>query len=197
MKAGAGAGQRTRTPLSRALLVAQIVLCTALLVVAGMFLRTLQNLRGQDAGYQEDHVLVADLGFPRDCPEARRDQLIEELRTRAEGLPGVEVAAFSHAGQLSGGAFESEIGFPGRGRPVDGGSSVFEQRISPGFLRAMGTRLIAGRDFTAADDERAPLVAIVNESFARRFLAATAPLAARFYRQGGSRSGELMESSAS
>jgi predicted permease len=193
LKAGAGAGQRTRTPLSRALLVAQIVLCTALLVVAGMFLRTLQNLRGQDAGYQEVHVLVADLGFPRDCPEARRDQLIEELRTRAEGLPGVEVAAFSHAGQLSGGAFESEIGFPGRGRPVDGGSSVFEQRISPGFLRAMGTRLIAGRDFTAADDERAPLVAIVNESFARRFLAATAPLAARFYRQGGSRSGELME----
>jgi putative ABC transport system permease protein len=57
----------------------------------------------------------------------------------------------------------------------------------------MGTRLTAGRDFTAADDERAPLVAIVNESFARRFLAATNPLGARFYRQGGSRSGELME----
>jgi predicted permease len=192
LKAGAGAGQRTRNRLSRGLLVAQIVLCTALLVVAGMFLRTLQNLRGQDAGYREDHVLVADVGFPRDYPEARRDQLIEELRTRAEGLPGVEVAAFSHTGQLSGGAIEFEIGLPGRDRPAAGGSSVIEQRISPGFLRAMGTTLTAGRDFTAADDERAPLVAIVNESFLKRFLPGTSPIGARFYRQGGSRSGELM-----
>jgi predicted permease len=193
LKVGAGAGQRTRSRLSRGLLVGQIVLCTALLVVAGVFLRTLQNLRGQDAGYREDRLLVADVGFPRDYPETRRDQLVEELRTRAEGLPGVEIAAFSHAGQLSGGAFESTIGFPGRDRPEDGETPVFEQRISPGFLGAMGTTLTAGRDFAAADDERAPLVAIVNESFAERFLPGTSPIGARFYRQGGSRSRELME----
>jgi predicted permease len=193
LKAGVGAGQRTRSRLSRGLLVGQIVLCTALLVVAGVFLRTLQNLRNQDAGYREDRLLVADVGFPRDYPEARRDQLIEELRTRAQGLPGVDVAAFSHAGQLSGVGIEFSIGFPGRDRPVDGGASIFEQRISPGFLRAMGTTLTAGRDFAAADDERAPMVAIVNQSFATRFLPATNPIGARFYRQGGSRSGELME----
>jgi predicted permease len=193
LKAGAGAGQRTRSPLSRALLVGQIVLCTALLVVAGVFLRTLQNLRGQDAGYREDHLIVADVGFPRDYPEARRDQLIEELRTRAQALPGVEVAAFSHTGQLSGGGIEWTIGFPGRDRPADGAPSVFEQRISPGFLRAMGTTLAAGRDFAASDDDRAPPVAIVNESFATRFLPAANPIGARFYRQGGSRSGESME----
>ena len=193
LKAGAGAGERTRSPLSRGLLVGQIVLCTALLVAAGMFLRTLQNLRGQDAGYREDRLLVADVGFPRDYPEARRDQLIEALRTRAQGLPGVEVAAFSHTGQLSGGAIEFGIGFPGRDRLAGGDASVIEQRISPGFLRAMGTSLTAGRDFGAADDERAPLVAIVNEAFAKRFLTGTNPVGARFYRHGGSRSGELME----
>jgi predicted permease len=193
LKAGAGAGQRTRSPLGRGLLVGQIVLCTALLIVAGVFLRTLQNLRGQDAGYREDRLLVADVGFPRDYPEALRDQLIEELRTRAQGLPGVEVAAFSHTGQLSGGAIEFGVGFPGRDGPAGGDSSVIEQRISPGFLRAMGTTLTAGRDFAAADDERAPPVAIVNESFAKRFLPGTNPIGARFYRQGGSHSGELME----
>ncbi len=79
-------------------------MCTVLLVVAGVFLRTLQNLRGQEAGYLEDRLLVADVGFPREYPEVRRDQLIEELRTRAAALPGVEIAAFSHVGQLSGGA---------------------------------------------------------------------------------------------
>jgi putative ABC transport system permease protein len=191
LKAGAGSGQRSRSPLSRSLLVGQIVMCTALLVVAGVFLRTLQNLRGQDAGYREDRLLVADVGFPREYPEVRRDQLIEELRARTAGLPAVESAAFSHMGQLSGGAFECRIGFPGRDKPEMAES--IEQRISPGFLSAMGTPLTAGRDFHGSDDERAPLVAIVNETFAHRFLPGADPIGVRFFREGGSRSGELME----
>jgi putative ABC transport system permease protein len=191
LKAGAGSGQRSRSPLSRGLLVGQIVMCTALLVVAGVFLRTLQNLRGQDAGYHEDRLLVADVSFPREYPEVRRDQLIEELRTRAAGLPGVEITAFSHVGQLSGGAIEFKVGFPGRDKPEI--SDIIEQRISPGFLSAMGTPLTAGRDFLISDDDRAPLVAIVNETFGRRFLPGADPIGARFFREGGSRSGELME----
>jgi predicted permease len=152
-----------------------------------------QNLRGQDGGYREDRLLVADIGFPRAYPEARRDQLIEELRARAAGLPGVEIAAFSHIGQLSGAAMEWDIGFPGRNEPASVETDVTEQRVSPGFLAAMGTPLINGRDFVPADDERAPLVAIVNESFARRFLPGETPIGARFFLKGGSRSGELLE----
>jgi putative ABC transport system permease protein len=189
----AGAGQRNRSLLRRGLLVGQVAMCTALLVVAGVFVRSLQNLRGQEAGYLEDRLLVADIGFPRAYPEARRDELIEELRTRAAALPGVEIAAFSHVGQLSGGAIEFRIGFPGRDRPDNDETTVIEQRVSPGFLRAMGTPLTAGRDFSPSDDEHAPLVAIVNESFARRFLPGEDPLGARFFRDGGSRSREAME----
>ena len=193
LKAGAGTGQRNRRFLSRGLLVGQVAMCTALLVVSGVFLRTLQNLRGQEAGYLEDRLLVADVGFPRAYPEARRDQLIEELRTRVTALPGVEIAAFSHVGQLSGGAIEFRIGFPGRDRPENDRTTIIEQRISPGFLSAMGTPLTAGRDFLPSDDEHARLVAIVNESFARRFLPGEHPLGARFFREGGSRSREPME----
>lgn len=192
LKTGAGAGRRHRSVLSRSLLVGQVVMCTALLVVAAVFVRTLTNLRGQEAGYREDRLLVADVEFPRTYSETRRDQLIEELRDRASGLSGVQVAAFSHVGQLSGGAIEFRIGFPGRDRP-EGDETIIEQRISPGFLSAMGTPLMAGRQFGPSDDERAPLVAIVNESFARRFLPGTDPIGARFHREGGSRSGELME----
>ena len=193
LKAGAGTGQRNRSMLSRGLLVGQVVMCTALLVVASVFVRTLQNLRGQEAGYHEDRLLVADIAFPREYTEVRRDQLIEELRTRAAGLPGVEIAAFSHVGQLSGGAIEFRIGFPGLDRPEGDQTTIIEQRISPGFLSAMGTPLIAGREFMSSDDERAPLVAMVNESFARRFLPGKDPIGARFFRERGSRSGELME----
>jgi predicted permease len=167
-------------------------MCTALLIVAGVFLRTLANLRGQDAGYREDQLLVADVEPPRAHPEERRDQLIEELRARASALPGVEVAALSHLGQLSGGAIEFDIGFPGREMAGER-LMMIEQRISPGFLRAMGTTLVAGRDFSAVDDDHAPLVAIVNEAFVRRFLADRDPIGARFHRTGGTRSGESME----
>jgi predicted permease len=192
LKSAGGAGQRNRNWLSRGLLVSQVVMCTALLIVAGVFLRTLENLRGQDAGYREDRLLVADVEPPREYPEARRDQLIEELRLRAAALPGVETAALSHLGQLSGGAIEFDIGFPGRENTSER-LAMIEQRISPGFLRAMGTPLIAGRDFTPADDDRAPLVAIVNEAFARRLFPGRHPIGARFFRVGGMHAGESME----
>ena len=193
LRVGAGTGRRDRSLLSRGLLVGQVVMCTAILVVAGVFLRTLHNLRSQEAGYREDRLLVADVGFPREYPEVRRDQLIEELRARAAALPGVEIAAFSHAGQLSGGAIRFRIGVPGLDRPADDQTTIIEQRISPGFLSAMGTPLIAGREFMPSDDDRAPLVAIVNESFARRFLPAKDVIGARLFRETGSGSSDLME----
>ena len=193
LKAGAGAGQRNRGWLSRGLLVSQIVMCTALLFVASVFVRTLENLRGQDAGYRENRLLVADVQPPFEYPEERRDRLIEELRVRAAALPGVEIAAFSHVGQLSGSALEFPISIPGRPRTPGDAATSIEQRISPGFLRAMGTSFVSGRDFTSSDTERSPLVAIVNESFARRFLPGQDPVGHRIVREWGSGSREPME----
>jgi putative ABC transport system permease protein len=183
----------TRIPLGRSILVAQIVMCTALLVVASVFVRTVQNLRGQQAGYQEDRLLVADVAFPRSYREERRDEIIEQLRARVSAMPGVDVAAFSHVGQLSGNAIEMQIGFPGGSNTQSELAAIIEQRVSPGFIAAMGTPLVGGREFAETDDDRAPLVAIVNESFARRFLPGRDPLGARFFREGGTHSGEPME----
>jgi predicted permease len=190
LTARAGSGEPTRGWLSRGLLVGQVAMCTVLLIVAGVFLRTLQNLRGQDAGYVEDRLLVADVR-PTGRDEDERDVRIEELRARIATLPGVEVAAFSSVGQLEG-AIENRIGFSD-GTPADARFLMIEQRVSPGFLRAMGNPLVAGRDFTPADDARAPLVAIVNESFARRFYRDRNPIGGRFFRDGGTFAGQPME----
>ena len=183
-------GERARSWASRGALVGQIVMCTALLVIAGVFLRTLQNLRGQDAGYREEGLLVADVQPPADSDD-RRDQYIEALLARIAALPGVAIAAFSHIGQLDG-AIEFRIGFPGHDTPKDDLPLMIEQRISPGFLQAMGNPVIAGRDFAWSDDVHAPLVAIVNESFARRFFPGQDPLGGRFYRASGTFGGEPM-----
>jgi putative ABC transport system permease protein len=69
-----------------------------------------------------------------------------------------------------------------------------EERVSPGFLATMGTRLLEGRDFTDADNAGAPPVAIVNETFAVRFFGGVRPALGRtFYQESGSRRGEPME----
>ena len=194
---GARLGARTgpagpqRGRLTRGLLVGQVVLCTALLILAGVFLRTLQNLRGQDAGYREDRLLVADVR-PPGATEDDRDRLIEELLARVAVLPGVETAAFSHVGQFDG-AIEFRIGFPGHPMPEDEQPAMIEQRISPGFLNAMGNPIIAGRDFRPSDDASVALVAIVNASFARRFFPGRDPIGERFFRASGTRGGEPME----
>jgi predicted permease len=192
LKSRTGAGPRRYGRLGRTLLVGQVVLCTALLIVAGVFVRTLGNLRGQDAGYVEDRLLVADVQPPRTLDDDPRDVLLEELRARIATLPGVDMASFSHVGQLEGAAIEYRIGFPGRDVPENELPSIFEQRISTGFLRAMGNAVIAGRDFTDADTATAPLVAIVNESFARQFFPGEDPIGRRFYRAGGTFGGEAM-----
>ena len=187
-----GAGvQRNRSWTGRSLIAGEIAVCTLLLMIAGVFVRSVQNLRGQDSGYREDQLLIADIDFPRGYPEERRDQEIEDLRVRSGSLPGVEAAAFSHLGQLSGGGIEYRIQVPGRETPR--GDIVFEQRISPRFFAAMGARILAGREFTEQDQATSLPVAIVNPAFAAKYLPPGNPIGQRFFQEGGSRAGELME----
>lgn len=169
--------------MSRGLVVFEVSLCAVLLVVSGVFVRTIQNLHAQNTGYQQrERLLVADIQPPRLYAEARRDQLIEALLDRAQTLPGVKVAAFSHVGQLSGSALEYDVSVPGDSETLSDARSAYEQRLSPGFFTAMGTRLVAGRDFTDRDNESAPNVAIVNEAFVNRHFPASDPIGKQFNR---------------
>ena len=105
------------------------------------------------------------------------------------------MAAFSHVGQLSGGGIEYNIRVPGKliEQPDEGREQMFEQRVSPGFLAAMGTRLAAGRDFADADTVDSLPVAIVNEAFVRRFGLEGNPVGQRFIKEGGSRRIQTIE----
>jgi predicted permease len=172
---GAGAGERGRGWMTRSLVAGEVAMCTLLLMVAGLFVRSLVNLRWQDTGYRENGLLVADLEPPREVREAHRDRFYEDLRERVLRLPGVEAAAYSHLGQLSGGGIEYRL-------QTSAGETheALEQRVSPGFFAAMGNRLGAGRDFTDRDDAAAPPVAIVNNALARRLFPNADPIGRRF-----------------
>jgi len=164
---------------SRALVVCQVALCTLLLTGSGLFLRTLSNLRHRDSGFAPDHILIATTRLIRGANRQQSAHAEEELRARAATIPGVRVVAFSDPGMLSGFGLEFH---------VDGESDVRlapEQRIayrilvSPQFFAAMGTPVLAGRDFTAADHDNDAL-AVVNQTFVQRFFPTGNPIGRHF-----------------
>lgn len=172
--------------MSRSLLVGEVAMCTLLLIVAGAFLRTLHNLVSQDAGYDARGLVVADVtwwAFVQTDDD--RDRMYDELRARIGALPSVVAAAYSHIGQLDGGGFNYPVRVPGR--VMSGNESEAEEaRVTPGFLAAMGTALLAGRDVSDGDHLRAPRVAVVNEAFVHHFGMRGDPVGQRFQRTYGS-----------
>ncbi|MDP9121926.1 MAG: ABC transporter permease, partial [Acidobacteriota bacterium] len=162
-------GWRGRLHLGRALVVAQIGLSLLLLVGAGLFVRSLQNLAAVETGFARDHLLMVSMNsrvLPYDKPHLLR--LYERLVTRVEAIPGVRSASLSIYGLLSGSVRTSNVVVPGRD-PRAQGEDVQRLLVTPRYLETVGMHLLAGRDFTPSDREGASKVAIVNESMARRY----------------------------
>ncbi len=155
-------------------------MCLLVLVTAGLFVRTLWNLRQLDLGFAPGQVLVGTVQFPRGYTSARWAHLLESLRERATVLPGVRVAAYSHVGLLSGFGINFNVDAEGQPSSRKDYPETYEMRVSPGFFTTMGTPLLEGRDFTNRDDANSPQVAIVNEAFAREFFPGNSPLRRRF-----------------
>jgi len=173
LKEGAGAtAHRARLRARSALIVSQVAVSFALLIGAGLMLRSLLNLQSVDAGFDVENVLTArvDLNWSRSGrPEQIRtfgDGLLDRIRVE----PGVISAALTGSVPLNdtnpfGVEFQIE-GAP----PSDGPRPRADlETATPELFQTMGVPLLAGRAFTAMDRDPAPPVAIVNQSFARHF----------------------------
>jgi len=169
LKAGGGArdGVRQRARTRTMLLVMQGALAVVLLIGAGLFLRSLRNVRGQRLGYDVDHVLYVSRNF-RDVNlgDDETAALSRRLHEAAAVIPGVESA--SRAATVPFWNTWSQ------GLYVPGVDSVRKlgrftlQSASAEFFRTMGTRIVRGRGLTAADRAGAPAVAVVSEAMARK-----------------------------
>ncbi len=168
LKADSGITPRTRSRLLPALVVFQVSLSLVLLIGAGLFVRTLENLERLDPGFRSQGVLLVDLD-PRRAgyKDARLAALYEELLHRFENLPGVVSASLSSNTPLSGGIWSEPVSING-GPPTQ--ESAHVNLVAPRYFETMGTPLAEGRDFSPGDRPGAAGAAIVNETFARRFL---------------------------
>jgi predicted permease len=166
---------RSATPrprASRALIIAELALSIVLLTGAGLLMESFWRLQRIDPGFPSDNLLTMQVWLPRAKYPAASDirHFYDQVIRRVGLLPGVRgAAAVSFRPFLSmgmGAPFE----IAGRAASQPGAQFVSEYRVvTPGFIRVLGQPMLAGRDFTEHDDERAEGVAIVNESMARQF----------------------------
>jgi predicted permease len=161
------AGDR-RFTIRGALVVAQIALSLVLVVAAGLFLRTFQSLSQVPLGFTPEPLFVARMDLDASAP-AQRLALMERLRAAAASVPGVTFAATSRITPLSGAGWNAGVSDE-PGIPADRSRMTWMNAVSPGWFKTMGTRLIAGRDFADGDLRSDAGVAIVNQTFASRFL---------------------------
>ena len=167
--------------LRRLLVVSQVALSLLLLVGALLFVRSFQNLATLDAGFRREGLLAASLDLRRaDFPAERLLAVQRDLTERLRALPGVESAAEVFIVPMSGSGWNDNIRIDGSaGQEGSATPSNFNQ-VGPGYFRTMGTPLLGGRDFDERDAATSPKVAIVNETFSRRFLNGANPVGRRF-----------------
>jgi predicted permease len=164
------------------LIVLQVALSLILLVGGGLMVRALQQANTLKLGFEPQHA--AELSFDlrlQGYESAQRKEFQKRLWERVRNLPGVQAAGLADLLPVdlhfSRTAVYLEGRLPERNARVP---SAMYNLAGPGYFQAMGTRLLQGREFTAQDDEQALQVAIINESFARRFFPGENPLGKQF-----------------
>lgn len=156
--------------LSKGLLVVQVAVSALLLAGAGLFIRTLYNLQRVELGFNKNNLLVFKLQPEQGGYEDERLlSLYQQLFNRMDRLPGVRAATFAKVELVSDDNFFTTVLLPGETEPTAGKHETMRQIVRENYFGTMEIPLVRGRVFSAQDDERAPRVAIVNQTFQRQF----------------------------
>jgi len=185
---GRGSSAATRSLLSRGLVVLQVALSLLLLVGAGLFVRTLLNLQQVEPGFNAKNLLLFNIqpgliGYK----DEKLVQLYERTTERLGAVPGVQTVTFSRMALLAQGSssrgvfLRDALNAPpdSEGRIKSSGEGYIHQ-VRENFLEAMEIPLLAGRTLKPSDDANAPRVAVVNETFAKKYFPNENPVGKRF-----------------
>lgn len=163
-----GAGQYR---FRKALVAAQVALSLLLLTSVSLFIRSLENLRALNPGFQTQNVLQFELNVgPAGYDVRHARALFRSLEERLESIPGVESAGIADMPVLSGGGWVAPMIVIAGYRPKPGEDMTAHGNAgSPGYFKTLGIHLLAGRVFRDSDTATSQAVAVVNESFVKRF----------------------------
>jgi predicted permease len=171
----------SRSILSKALLIVQVAVSLVLLIGAGLFLRTVENLRSVDVGFNPQNLVLFRVDPRLNRYDAKRvGPLYAEMMNRLRAVPGVRAATMSQPAMLSGSVNSTGIFVQGRVYPPDQHDGINRLVVSPNFFETMEIPLLAGRGFTDRDTESAPKVVVINDAAARKYFPNENPIGRRF-----------------
>jgi predicted permease len=169
-QAGQPSGARAAARFRTVLATSQVALSMALLVAAGLFMKSLANISRVDLGLNPDNVVIFRVapvlnGYK---PERSR-QFFKDLEGALSAQAGVSSVSDSTVPLLSGSNNNNNVLVEGFRAGLDTDVSSRFNRVGPDYFRTLGIRVLAGREFSQTDDNGAPKVAIVNEAFLKKF----------------------------
>lgn len=187
---GQPSGARSAARFRTLLATAQIALSMALLVGAGLFIKSLANVSRVDLGIATENVIVFGVAPILNGYEAERSMaLFQRMEEELAALPGVTGVSAAMVPILAGNNWGQDVSVEG----FEGGPDVDQNSryngVGPGYFSTLGIPLLGGREFTPADAEGAPAVTVINEAFARKF--GLDPRQAVGKRMAANRSGNL------
>ena len=183
---GAVVGGSGGVRLRKGLVVAQVTVSVLLLISAGLFIRSLRNLRALDLGLKTDNLIAFNLAPPLNgYTPLRSKQFEKQVVERVSAAPGVTGMAFAQMGLLEGNEWDSSMSVEGYEAKPGESMNPYCNAVSPGYFKTMGIPIVAGRDFDdrdarfVASDPNAPpsfKVAIVNQSYATHYFGDRNPI---------------------
>jgi predicted permease len=172
---GRSAG-RTRLALNKLLVVLQVALSLFLLVGAGLLVRSLQNLKDMDTGFDRENLIQFSVDPGRGYNTEQRVNLHKQVVARLEALPGVRAASFSRPGFLIGGTYRTVPTVPGYAAGPDEDLTSHYIDVGPRFFETMKMPILAGRAFGPQGEG-----VVINQTMARYFFGDQDPVGKRFY----------------
>jgi len=182
LREGSRSGGGRRARVRSALVVVEVMASVVLLVSSGLLLRALARVESTDPGFRTDGVLTMRTALPRPQYDSNtvREQFYNRVLDNVRALPGVQSAAYISflPMTMTGGIFPVTAG----GEPSNGadGRNASMRYTTPGFFGSMGIPVKSGRDVAETDDVGRPGVAVVSESFARKYFPGQNPIGRRF-----------------
>jgi predicted permease len=169
-RTASGSGMRSSRMLPNVLVTVQVALSLILLVGAGLFLRTLQNLRDQDFGFNRTNLLLIDFneklaGYKSEQLSALHRRILERLTT----LPGVQTASISGVQPISFGNWDSPIFMQGYTAAPNENLMTFINRVSSNYFETVGMPLLQGRAIGPQDTSTSTKAVVVNQTLAKHF----------------------------
>lgn len=182
---GRSTGGRSRRLARRSLVVVQVALSVVLLIGAGLFLRTLWNLRTADLGFQPERLVLFTIDPPRNRYSGRaRSEVFAKIEEGVARLPGVQAVTLTTEALVANSSSSTRVTPTGRASRGQA-DRTWVNEVGQDFFKTMGIPILYGRGFGPQDRAGAPLVAVVNQAFVRNFYPGANPVGQTFSRGGG------------